>query len=181
MSQTYGNTFFQRRRWSATCCRDGRKSWKSFDTVDHPILLEKLQYYGFRGIINDWFKSYLTNRTLTTQIGAHISRNASITCGVPQGSVLGPLMFLLYINDIQNCSDKFQFFLFADDTNLLYADKDLSSQERTVNRELKGLCRWLSSNKLTLNTPKSNFVIFCPRQKKSHSQASNKYTWYCFE
>ena len=75
-------------------------------------------------------------------------------------------MFLLYINDIQNCSDKFQFFLFADDTNLLYADKDLSSLERTVNSELKGLCRWLSSNNLTLNTQKSNFIIFCPRQKK---------------
>ena len=82
----------------------------------------------------------------------------SIICGVPQGSVFGPLMFLLYIKDIQNCSDKFQLFRFVEDTNLLYSDKDLSSLERTVNSELKGLCRWLSSNKLVSSEyPKIKF------------------------
>lgn len=89
-----------------------------------------------------------------------------ITRGVPQGSVLGPLLFLLYINDIQNCSNKLNFYLFADDTNMLYADKSMKLLERTVNSELNGLHLWLTANKLTLNIKKSNFVIFRPKQKK---------------
>ena len=139
---------------------------KAFDTVDHKILLNKLNYYGFRGITNEWFSSYLTNRTQTTQIGSHISNKLETTCGVPQGSVLGPLLFLLYINDIHHCSDKLTFYLFADDTNILYADKNLKSLELTVNAELHNLYNWLTSNKLTLNIKQSNFVIFRPYQKK---------------
>ena len=97
---------------------------KAFDTVDHDILLDKLNHYGFRGLINDWF-SYLKNRTQKTQVGHHISDKAVIGCGVPQGSILGPLLFLLYVNDIHRCSNKFRFYLLADDTNILYADKNL--------------------------------------------------------
>ena len=70
------------------------------------ILLNKLNHYGFRGIINDWFSSYLNNRTQTTQVGHHISDKAIITCGVPQGSIIGPLLFLLYVNDILKCPNK---------------------------------------------------------------------------
>ena len=139
---------------------------KAFDTVDHDILLNKLYHYGFRGIINDWFASYLKNRTQTTQIGQHVSSKAMITCGVPQGSVLGPLLFLLYVNDLHLCSNKFSFYLFADDTNILYADKNLAILEKIVNVELQNFCDWLTSNKLTLNTKKSNFVLFHPYQKK---------------
>ena len=91
---------------------------KAFDTVDHSILLHKLDYYGFRGVINRWLSSYLQGRTQTTQIGPHVSSRVDVTCGVPQGSVLGPLLFLLYINDIENSSDKLNFYLFADDTNI---------------------------------------------------------------
>ena len=116
---------------------------KAFDTVDHSILLSKLNFYGFRGIINNWFSSYLRNRLQTTQIGQHMSDKVEITYGVPQGSILGPLLFLLYINDIQNCSDKLNFYLFADDTNILYADKNLSVLEQTVNTELHKLYNWL--------------------------------------
>ena len=112
---------------------------KAFDTVNHTILLDKLNYYGFRGIVNQWFSSYLSNRTQSTEIGSHISSKLNINCGVPQGSVLGPLLFLLYINDIQYCSSKLQFFLFADDTNALYAHKDLKTLELTVNAELHNL------------------------------------------
>ena len=83
---------------------------KAFDTVDHKILLHKLDHYGFRGVINKWFSSYLEGRTQTTQIGSFISKRKNISCGVPQGSVLGPLLFLIYVNDIQESSDKLKFF-----------------------------------------------------------------------
>ena len=94
---------------------------KAFDTVDHKILLHKLNHYGFRGVINKWFSSYLQDRTQTAQIDSYISARNHITCGVPQGSVLGPLLFVICINDIQGCSEKLKFYLFADDTNILYA------------------------------------------------------------
>ena len=97
----------------------------------------------------------------------HISNKAAITCGVPQaGSVLEPLLFLLYANDIQYSSDKFDFYLFADDTNILYADKDIKSLETLVNCERRKVCNWLSANRLTLSINKSNYVIFRPYQKR---------------
>ena len=139
---------------------------KAFDTVDHEMLLNKLNHYGFRGIINDWFSSYLNNRTQTTQVGQHISNKAIITCGVPQGSVLGPLLFLLYVNDMHKCSNKLQFYLFVDDTNILYADKNVKALETTINIELQKLYVWLTANKLMLNTKKSNFIVFHPYQNQ---------------
>ena len=139
---------------------------KAFYTVDHEILLQKLHHYGVRGIINDWFRSYLADRVRSTQIGSNISSKAKIPCGVPQGSVLGPLLFLIYVNDVHRSSKKLSFYLFADDTNLLYADKSLKTVEDTFNVELMKLNEWLTSNKLTLNVKKSNYVIFHPYQKK---------------
>ena len=139
---------------------------KAFDTVDHEILLRKLDHYGFRGTINIWFSSYLQGRTQTTQIGPHISERLDSTCRVPQGSVLGPLPFLLYMNDIQESSDKLSFYLFADDTNILFANKNLTSFEFDVNHKVNKVYDWLIANKLTLNIKKSNFVILCPAQRK---------------
>ena len=137
---------------------------KAFDTVDHSILLRKLQHYGIRGSIENWFQSYLTDTTQTIQVGLCISTKENILCGVPQGSVLGPLLFLICINDIQNSSKRFQFYLFADDTNLLYAGRNLKSLETVVNRELLGVGDWLTANKLSLNFKKTNSVIFHPYQ-----------------
>ena len=108
-----------------------------------------------------------------TQIGLYISNKANVSCGIRQGSVLGPAwLFLLYVNDIHQCSNKFEFYLFADDTNILYADKNVKSLENIVNIELRNLHEWLTSNKLTLNTTKTNFVIFDPYQKRVTYQPS---------
>merc|ERR1711973_600249 len=112
-----------------------------------------------------WFESYLKGRKQYVFYNGATSSTVEITCDVPQGSVLGPLLFLLYINDISYCSDKLQVYLFADDTNILYADKSLKTLEQVVNQEMHNVYDWLTTNKLTLNNKKSNYVIFHSHQK----------------
>ena len=133
---------------------------KAFDTVNHDILLKKLEHYGIRRNMLDWFRSYLTDRKQFVFFNGESSEIRSVTCGVPQGSVLGPLLFLVYINDLPNISNKLSFFLFADDTNLYYESNDLVELEKTMNKELKKLTLWLNVNRLALNVGKTNFVIF---------------------
>ena len=138
---------------------------KAFDTVDHAILLKKLSNYGIRGTAYDWFASYLHNRKQHVSIGSFKSDDTIITHGVPQGSVLGPLLFLLYINDFRNCCRAFDFHIFADDTNLFYSNSSLIEREETINYNLTLVSNWLKANKLSLNIDKTNFINFHPPQK----------------
>ena len=139
---------------------------KAFDTVNHAILVRKLEHYGIRGIAKDWFVSYLSNRKQFTSIGNTNSWELPISCGIPQGSVLGPLLFLVYINDLCNCTNSLDLHLFADDPNLFFCHKSLVCLEKIINTELAHVETWLNTNKLSLNISKSNFVIFHPPQKK---------------
>ena len=116
---------------------------KAFDTVDHNILLAKLEHYEIRGLQNEWFCSYLTNRQQFISVNNSDSDPLQITCGVPQGSVLGPVLFLIYMNDFTNCSSIFDFHLFADDTNLFHTYSGLQHLEQNVNRELSEISLWL--------------------------------------
>ena len=109
---------------------------KAFDTVNHTILLTKLNHYGIRGVVLDWFKSYLSQREQFVNVNGHNSLSLPMTCGVPQGSALGPLLFLLYVNDLPNASSLLTFHLFADDSNIYFSSKNLSHLEATLTCEL---------------------------------------------
>ena len=138
---------------------------KAFDTVDHVILLKKLEHYGIRGIGNSWLESYLNDRSQFVSISGFDSALKSISHGVPQGSVLGTLLFLLYINDLHNAIKYCMVHHFADDTNLLLFDSSLKSLQKKINIDLKFLCHWLNANKISLNTNKTEYVLFRHKQK----------------
>jgi hypothetical protein len=132
---------------------------KAFDTVNHYILFEKLQHYGICGKALDWFKSYFSNRFQFVQYNGVCSQKMIIQCGVPQRSILGPLLFLLNINDICNVSTIFHMILFADDTNVFHSHQNLPDLINQVNYELNKLFDWFSANKLSINFKKTKYMI----------------------
>ena len=134
---------------------------KAFDTVDHKILLKKLWCFGFRDVSFDWFESYLTDRqqlTLVNNVESDLLHED--VYGVPQGSVLGPLLFLLYINDIKSIIENSYFHLFADDTIIIQTASDPDSLVLSLERELENVANWLENNKMTINTQKTEVIFF---------------------
>ena len=138
---------------------------KAFDTINHDLLIKKMEHFGIRGIANDWLKSYLSNRKQFANYNGTNSDLYDIECGVPQGSILGPLLFILYINDISNVSKILRLILFADDTNLFATGHDLELLCNEINNELCILSEWFKINRLSLNVKKTNYMLFSKKAK----------------
>ena len=143
---------------------------KAFDCLSHPILLDKLEYYGIRGIPLQLIKSYLQNRTQFVQINSTMSTTTSINIGIPQGSVLGPLFFNICINDIKNCTNKFDIVSYADDTTLISTIDSFTSPNTNIsdniNSELENVNKWIAAQKLCLNVLKTKYMMFHTPQKR---------------
>ena len=131
---------------------------KAFDVISHPILLKKLEYYGLRGIVKDWLRSYLSDRTQYVEFDIGKSSINKIKCGVPQGSILGPLLYLIYVNDIPK-STKASLLSFADDTSLFISKSNIDDLFASANEEINNLYEWFCANKLSLNAKKTKYIV----------------------
>ena len=130
---------------------------KAFDTIDHKLLIQKLQHFGIGGEPN-MLSSYLSDRSQFVNVDEINSNIYKVVCGVPQGSILGPKLFILYINDLCKVSNIVKFILFADDTNIYSSGFDLKENCVDINKKLEKLNEWFASNKLSLNVSKTNFM-----------------------
>ena len=130
-------------------------------------------HYGVRGIENNWFKTYLTNRKQHVTVSGQKSDNALIEFGVPQGSVLGPLLFLIYINDLNQAIKFSRVHHFADDTNLLLVDNSLKKVNKHINHDLKLFTTWLRANRISLNTSKTEILLFRSQSKRNITEHLN--------
>ena len=138
---------------------------KSFDTVHHNILLNKLQYFGLDQPAIAWFESYLSCRTQVCTVNGTLSDARQLTCGVPQGTILGPLLFLMYINDLPNCVDYSSTRMYADDTNLTATGCNIPEIKSMLENDIQCIVKWLCANKLTLNVIKSELMVIGSRQR----------------
>ena len=136
---------------------------KAFDTVNHKILFSKLNYYGIRGIALSLLESYLTNRKQFVHVSDTDSDLLTNSYGVPQGSVLGPLLFLICINDLHKVIKHSSTTHFADDTNLFYPHSSLKLLNKHINHDLKLIAHWLRASRISLNVDKSEIIIFRPK------------------
>ena len=138
---------------------------KAFDVIDHKILLHKLHQYGIRGIVNKWFENYLKDRTQFVNFDDNDSTKRHILCGVPQGSILGPLLYLIYVNDIAKACDS-NIFSFADDTTMVLSHSNLQTLFANANAHMNELYMWFCANKLSLNSGKTKYIVIRPKKKK---------------
>ena len=140
---------------------------KAFDTVNHSILLSKLNAYGFGCSTSNWFASYLDCRSQKCFVNGHLSDYRTLLCGIPQGTILGPLLFLVYINDLPNCLEHSKPRMYADDTHLTFASNNVEDITVFLNQDLANVSEWLVANMLTLNQSKTEFMLIGSRQRLS--------------
>ena len=150
---------------------------KAFDTVNHRILLHKLKAIGADETVVKWFSSYLSNREQFVIANGSSSAKEPITCGVPQGSILGPLLFIIYVNDMEqsvNC----ELFLYADDSALLVSGKCVAQIEQSLSENMNSLKQWLDHNRLSLHLGKTESILFATKYKL---RKSSQLSVYCNE
>ena len=142
---------------------------KAFDTVNHSLLMSKLFNYGVRGLLAKLINSYLSNRYQSTVVNNKKSSSDKVLCGVPQGSILGPLLFLLYINNLPEATS-FRVRLFADDACLIMDNSNPKALQDNINNELVNIDNWMRSNKLSINYSKTHYMIFTRKKNKFNFQ-----------
>ena len=150
---------------------------KAFDTIDHSILLEKMSCLGFAGKTIAWYTSYLTNRSFIVNVGKEFSSPGKLSCGVPQSSILGPLLFLLYVNHMPQAVNS-ELLLYADDTCLIYMGKNIPKIEEQLNSDFTSLCEWFIDNKLSVHfgEEKTKSILFGTKpQLKDQRDLNLKY------
>ena len=149
---------------------------KAFDTIDHSILLEKMRCLGFAGKTIAWYTSYLTDRSFIVNVGKESSSPGKLSCGVPQGSILGPLLFLLYVNDMPQAVNS-ELLLYADDTCLIYTGKDIQKIEEQLNSDFTSLCEWFIDNKLSVHVgeEKTKSILFGTKRQLKDQRDLNLY------
>ena len=134
---------------------------KAFDSLDHGVLLEKMEYFGFRESVIKWFESYLSNRKFLVCIDV-FSEAGTLRYGVPQGSILGPLLFLLYVNDLPQSLSDAGSYLYADATCIFYQHEEVKKIENVLNKEFSSLCQWFIDSKLSIHfgEDKTKSILF---------------------
>ena len=141
---------------------------KAFDTVDHRILIKKLGAYGIRGISGGWLTSFLTSRKQFCSVNGQKSEARLVTCGIPQGSCLGPLLFIIYLNDFEKCLDFSRASMYADDTHVTLTSSNTDGLLTNAHKELRNISEWMRINKLSANPKKTEYMII------GHPRRTNK-------
>jgi len=147
---------------------------KAFDTIDHEILINKMEYLGFSKHVVLWFKSYLSKRIFIVNLNKTFSEPGKLLCGVPQGSILGPLLFLLYINDMPQAV-QCELLLYADDTCLIFQHSDIKEIESQLNKNFSFICDWFVDNKLSIHfgEDKTKSILFSNKRKAKTASPLN--------